>query len=59
MSEFLRQLEEAAAICRCLAAEANDPTEAQAMREIVAAIEQIIDLAAKSVFLMNREPPCS
>ena len=45
MHEFYDKLEEAAAICRRLAAEADDPAEAQAMRDIVGAIEQAIELA--------------
>jgi hypothetical protein len=45
MPEFYDKLEEAAAICRSLAADADDAAEAQAMREIVEAIEQVIELA--------------
>ena len=45
MHEFYDKLEEAAAICRRLAEEVDDPAEAHAMRVIVVAIEQAIELA--------------
>lgn len=58
MPEFYDKLEEAAAICRSLAAKVDDRAEAQAMREIVEAIEEIIKLAkTKGSFSMSNEPP--
>lgn len=47
MHEFYDKLEEAAAICRRLAAEADDAAEAQAMKRVVEMIEQVIEMAKK------------
>ena len=47
MPEFYEKLEEAVAICRSLAAEADDAAEAQAMKRVVEMIEQAIEMAKK------------